>query len=404
MRVRFSSKPRIGPLTVAAVAALAMFAMIAAAPRAEAFIYWSAGAGTLVRATNDGTTVGSFISTPPYSDAVAIDRDHVYWTSRDGRIGRANLDGGAANPDFITGLGGFLLGLAVDGSHIYWSSIEHIGRANLDGSGVEPTFITVAPGRAVGLAVDGQHIYWGENAFGHIGRANLNGTGVEGSFIKAPGDPCSVVVDESHIYWSDAKGNKIGRASLSGSAVETEFIDPGLPVSCGVAVYNLRVYFGIDPYPEPASLARASVDGSGLEPFIALSGFGPPDDQIVVDALTPPPPAPPPGASPPSNAFRIVALTRNMRRGTARIQVRLPGAGTMALRGRGVRKAVRTVHTSRKIVLPVRPRRGLAKRLKRTGRARIVLSLRFTPRGGTPKTKRKRLKLVWKRRAGTRSR
>jgi hypothetical protein len=51
------------------------------------------------------------------------------------------------------------VGLAVDGAHVYWASLEApdaICRANLDGTGVEPGFVTGASD-PVGVAVDGGH-------------------------------------------------------------------------------------------------------------------------------------------------------------------------------------------------------------------------------------------------------
>jgi hypothetical protein len=50
---------------------------------------------------------------PPY-DAL------VYWANaRTDTIGRANLDGTAANPTFIHVASGFPNGVAVDGAHVY---------------------------------------------------------------------------------------------------------------------------------------------------------------------------------------------------------------------------------------------------------------------------------------------
>ena len=73
-----------------------------------------------------------------------------------------------------------------------------IGRANLNGSGANESFITGAQDPA-GVAVNGSHIYWSN--FGSlagtgttIGRANLNGTGVDQHFINAPRNPRGVAV------------------------------------------------------------------------------------------------------------------------------------------------------------------------------------------------------------------
>ena len=96
---------------------------------------------------------------------VAVDRNYIYYANNDGgTIGRADLDGTNLNQDFITTATG-PLGLAVDGSAVYWAigaALAPSARANLDGnpSSVNQNFITGACQRLVGVAVDAAHIYW----------------------------------------------------------------------------------------------------------------------------------------------------------------------------------------------------------------------------------------------------
>ena len=375
---------------------LICFAWLLAAPRARAFLYWTSGATALNRVGNDGSGLGSFIQTPPLSYAVAINSSYIYWTANDGRIGRANIDGSNPNPDFITGLSqpSDLVGLAVDGSHIYWSSETHIGRANLDGSGVEPTFLPA--NHAIGMAVDGTHIYWGENITDHIARARLDGSGYEPEWIPAPGNPCSLAVDSGHVYWADSYG-KIGRTNLTGTAVEPSFIDPGTPVDCGVAVDSSYIYFSISSklvngkLVAPSTIARANLDGSGLNTSLfSLAPYGGPEFQLAVDSLSAPP-------APPSNSFKIVGLFRSKRKGFAKVKVELPGPGKVVVFGKRVRKAVRSVGEARTVALRIRPKRRLAKRLRRKRRVAIFYKVRFKPTGGTPRTKRKQVLLVRRR-------
>jgi hypothetical protein len=70
---------------------------------------------------------------------VAVNANHIYWTYYDGdSIGRANLNGTGADPEFITlppeaGPDG----IALSSNHVYWANYgsgDSIGRANLDGS------------------------------------------------------------------------------------------------------------------------------------------------------------------------------------------------------------------------------------------------------------------------------
>jgi hypothetical protein len=316
---------------------------------------------------------------------VAIDGKYVYWTSEDGRIGRADLSGANPNPDFITGLPSYLPGLAVNGTSIYWSSLTAIGRANIDGTGVNPVLIKT--NHASGLAADDQHIYWGENELGWIGRANLDGSRATQTFVPAPGDPCSVAVDSSHVYWSDATGNSIGRANLNGTGAEPKFIDPGVPVDCGVATFEDHVYFGANMFPSPSSIARANSDGSGLQTVFSLGVYGGPFVQMAINGLGP-------VLSPASNSLKVVARKRNPKKGTAMIKVKVPGPGVLVLFGRQVKKLSRKIDRAGTVSLSIRPRPPVATRLRRRGRALVGFKLRFTPTGGSPATRTLQLRLV----------
>ena len=109
-----------------------------------------------------------------------------------------------------------------------------IGRANLDGSAPEPAFVTGLRG-PVGIAVDGAHLYWTETESGTIGRANLDGSGVDEGLLTGLAGPVEVAVDANHIYWTNNSANTVGRAALDGSGADLAFI-PTLAGPSGVAV------------------------------------------------------------------------------------------------------------------------------------------------------------------------
>jgi virginiamycin B lyase len=159
-------------------------------------IYWTNHSGTVGRANLDGTEVDQeFISRVESPDAIAVSDAHIYWVSSNylGTIGRANLDGTEVDQSYIV-MGAAPFGLAVDAAHIYWTDFsEEIGRANLDGTEVDQSFITNVYARysQIGLAVNGTHIYW--DGSGTVGRANLDGTGVNRRiFIGARGPALAV--------------------------------------------------------------------------------------------------------------------------------------------------------------------------------------------------------------------
>jgi hypothetical protein len=156
-----------------------------------------------------------------------------------GNIGRAGNDGSNPEREFIHGLSpGFVCGVAVDSSHIYWADYnrETIGRANIDGTGVEPEFIKGAH-KACGVAISSTHIYW-TSQDGYIGFANLDGSAA--SVTATPGsEPCGIAVGPSYVY-SMAKvagAYKIYRSGLGSPAVPVDAFTAAAPTGfCGLAI------------------------------------------------------------------------------------------------------------------------------------------------------------------------
>ncbi len=229
-------------------------------------LYWANwggvnGATTIGRANIDGGGVDQSLITGNFVSDVAVDADHIYWTTGDlsgpNTIGRANIDGSGADQNFIS-IGSVPLGVAVDADYIYWTTFTGtIGRANLDGSGVDQSFITGLT-NVNGVAVDADHIYWtiyapfGNGDGGEIGRANLDGTGLDQSFIAGDFNPYRIAVDSGRIYWSNYDANTIGRAMIDGAAMDQSFI-VGADHPAGVAVTPQPL-----ADPSPASLAFGS--------------------------------------------------------------------------------------------------------------------------------------------------
>ena len=399
-------------LTTLALATLALTA------RADAFVYWTwnitpptTQASGIGRANLDGTGVNqSFIAgVAPvvYTTGLAVDGAHVYWASGFGPgpvgsgIGRANLDGTGANPRFITGIP-IPAKLAVDADHIYWTSGAGIGRANLDGTGVDESFIDPSAtrgGRISGVAVSADHIYWasntaqyppppgGENA---IGCANLDGTGVNHGFISATAD--DVEVDGAHIYWTNVNG--IGRANVDGTGVKEGFITatPAYPVAASVAVDGAHVYWGnLVANSSNDTIGRANLDGTGVDQrFIAAGG-----DPLGVAVDRAVPPSSGPSSCPPRpNDFSFGKLKRNLKKGTAKLSVRVPGPGELVLaKTKRLRADSKQATAAGKISLRMRAYKKAATKLARRGKLKLNARVTFTPPDGAPNTKSKKVKL-----------
>ncbi len=279
-------------IRLALASILAVCALGAIAPAANADIYWGQDYIGIGRASLDGFDVDSSFVTGGTPGYVAVDSNSVYWTNLNADIGRASKDGtGSPAQSFIdvadgaypsgiaidsgtvfwanflgntiqtanasTGLGTQTLlsantpvGVALDKNYIYWTNPGDtaIGRAKRDGS--EFTLDFIAPlNSPTAIAVDSKYIYWTNNGNGTIGRAKLDGTDVRDNFITGAALPQGVAVDANYIYWGNFDRAYIGRAKLDGTGVDQQFIDLGGSFAVGVAV---------DPSPSLAPVGKAT--------------------------------------------------------------------------------------------------------------------------------------------------
>jgi hypothetical protein len=110
-------------------------------------------------------------------------------------------------------------------------------------------------------------------------------------------------------------------------------------------------------------------------------------------------------ATVPSNQFTLGKAKRNTRRGTATIGVTVPGAGTLALSGKGVKAqkagggspgATSSVAAAGTVKLVVRAKGKAKRRLDSTGKASVPVKVTYTPTGdlpGTPSAQTTKVKL-----------
>jgi hypothetical protein len=101
-------------------------------------------------------------------------------------------------------------------------------------------------------------------------------------------------------------------------------------------------------------------------------------------------------STPPSNAITLGKPKLNKKKGTAKLPVTVPGPGTLALTGKGVVRQNKTSTGKATIKLLVRAKGKKKKSLERTGKAKVKVTVMFTPTGGSPNNQS--LKLVLKKR------
>ena len=109
----------------------------------------------------------------------------------------------------------------------------------------------------------------------------------------------------------------------------------------------------------------------------------------------------------PSNADTLGKVKRNKHKGTAILAVDVPGPGTVALTGKGVKTqrtgraadASKAVTAAGTVKLLVKPKGKAKHKLNKTGKAKVKVTVTYTPTGdapGSPNTQTKRVKLVKK--------
>jgi DNA-binding beta-propeller fold protein YncE len=140
-------------------------------------------------------------------------------------------------------------------------------------------------------------------------------------------------------------------------------------------------------------LYRAS--GIGGESAVAIARISvaappPPCDPRRDDACKPPATPPPPA---PSNLFSLGKAKADARKGTASLSVTVPGPGTLRVTGKAVRTRTVQAGGAGTLVLPVAPKASAKRALRTHGKARISVSVTFTPTGGAPRTARKTIVL-----------
>jgi len=381
--------------------------------RAHAALYWTGGSGVAQANTNGSEFDPEFIAADPAPfdtpvssagcEGVAIDASHIYWSEPSrGSIARANLDGSGVEYNFLSGLEG-PCGIAVDATSLYWTERERgtISKAGLDGGGVDRDFINgiAKPG---GVAVGDGYVYWTSGHF--LIRAPLSG-GLSQQIHIGGENLCGVALDAAHVYWGEF-GKGIGRARLDGSDPEPSFIT-GIEGPCGIALQGGYIYWTqIGPH---GGVQGTEIEGSHSFETIVNQGYFPFGIAADSTVLTPPPP-------PPSILLHSISF-RGLRHGghspVTFIRIRFRQTGSFTIRtGSAVRWQIlssapnpMTLSEPGERLLKLWPATGhpakaLRARLRRTGKAQVLVNLDFNAQNGATWTQGKWLSLIDRRHAG----
>ena len=164
---------------------------------------------------------------------------------------------------------------------------------------------------------------------------------------------------------------------------------------------------GLGQFAAPADVA---IDSSGRVLVVDYSSRivtrfaqppSPPADNPPIETPpteTPPTETPPTETPPskPSNAFTIGKAELNTKKGTAKLPVNVPGAGSVSLQGKDVKPASKSATGASEVKLKVKAKGGLRDTLQDKGKAKASVDVTFTPTGGDANTQSKHVKLKLK--------
>src|SRR5262249_27956401 len=98
----------------------------------------------------------------------------------------------------------------------------------------------------------------------------------------------------------------------------------------------------------------------------------------------------------PDNNIKLGKLKRNPNNATAKqiVLVPLPDAGTLTIKGKGLKTKTTNVHDNGKVKLKVIPKGSKKGQLNSSGVAKIKAKITYSPTGNLAKTLKRKLKLL----------
>lgn len=376
--------------------ALALATLMLLPSAAEAnFVYWTNDAGTTIgRAKLNGTAANSsFVAGLSDPHGIATDANFIYWSQGNaatGSIGRAKLDGSGANPNFVPHSAGVDAprGVAVTAAAgVFWAQgSRYIGHANLDGSNPQNHYIDLGLAHNLcGVAADSAFVYWGDTTSGDVGRASQGGGSPTLNFLPLANVSCGVAVDGSFLYWGSP--GTVGRAPVGGGPLSGSFIPSAGGNVNGVAVNPQYLFWANST--APTFIGRSNLSGSGANSTFTVG----PSNPVLLAAA-------------PSNKLTFTGTSRNKKKGTAKVGAKVSGPGQVQLSGTKattsgaskVKPVGLTLAASGPFSLPVKVKGKTAKTLKKKGKVKVTYYLTFTPAGvaGVPNSVKRSLTLLKK--------
>jgi hypothetical protein len=170
-----------------------------------------------------------------------------------GKVGKFNVNTGAGNADFLTGLNG-PWAIAIDGTTLYVSNFGggKVGKYTTDGATVDASFITVSS--PTGIGVWGSYLYvMTANDIRKYNKAD--GSLVDANFLTGLSSPTNLAISDGYLYVTCQNDNAVRKYSLpSGAEVGNPLIS-GLQAPFSIAVEPPAATPTPTPAPEAPTVA-----------------------------------------------------------------------------------------------------------------------------------------------------
>jgi glucose/arabinose dehydrogenase len=154
---------------------------------------------------------------------------------------------------------------------------------------------------------------------------------------------------------------------------------------------NLGLPRASDDRSEGVSVAPVASEGDELPDDARATSFGEDaDGRIYVASLH----GPVYRLTDASNDFSFGKVKKNKKKGTAKLTVKVPGPGELDLaKTRKVKADEEAVEEAGNEKLPIKPKGKAKKKLNNSGKAKVKAEVTYTPEGGEPNEKSKRIRL-----------
>ena len=155
-------------------------------------------------------------------------------------------------------------------------------------AGGEPVLLAEHPSFLIdsspGIAVDGTHVYWSDDSVDEIRKIALDGSDGQVFTTLASGlnNPGHIVLDSTHVYWIEETGGVLRKVPKEGGTIVT--LLTGLTNPHGLTVDDTHAYWtegvliptGLEP---PGAIKKITKDGGVA--VTVVSGLNGPSDLIV---------------------------------------------------------------------------------------------------------------------------